>query len=408
MFLYNIGILLLGLAVRTLSLFQGKARLWVSGRRGVFKKLPLAFSAEDRVVWVHCASLGEFEQGRPVIEQIRRQRPEYKILLTFFSPSGYEIRKNYADADHICYLPLDTPRNARRFLRAVHPEVAIFVKYEFWLNYLHRLPAAGCRTFIISSIFRPRTIFFKWYGGAFRRALATFEKIFVQDERSLELLGGIGICNVVVAGDTRFDRVAEIAAGAKSVEAVERFSGGRKLFIAGSTWPDDERLLLELAQRRPELKFVIVPHEIEEQRIAGIAEASPRKVIRYTQIDADTDLRTAEILIIDTIGILSSVYRYAALGYIGGGFGVGIHNTLEAAVYGIPIAFGPNYGKFREAVELIAAGVAKSISNIEELGDWAVGLLADPGLYDKTCREAAGYVDKNKGATKEIMAAIFS
>jgi 3-deoxy-D-manno-octulosonic-acid transferase len=393
----------MGLLFRAASLFNRKAKLWVSGRRGWAQRLAEAMPAGAKVFWIHCASLGEFEQGRPVIEAFRRAHPEYRVLLTFFSPSGYQIRKNYAEADYVAYLPLDTRRNARRFLRIVRPDIALFVKYEFWLNYLRALGSSDCRTFIVSAIFRRNSVFFKWYGGVFRRALRTFEQIFVQNAESEALLAEIGVERVTVAGDTRFDRVASTIAAAKQIDIVQRFTEGFPTLVAGSTWPQDEELLMQAIRKYRNLKFIIVPHEIDRHRIERFVEASPRKAVRYTECTAETDLHFPDVLIIDTIGILSSVYRYGALGYIGGGFGAGIHNTLEAAAFGLPLAFGPNYSKFQEAKDLIALGAARSISNFAGLDAWLADMLDNHTRLTEAGRAAADYVASHTGATSLII-----
>ena len=408
MLLYNIGIYLFAAGMRLAALFHPKARLWLRGRKHIFRRLREAIPEGERIFWVHAASLGEFEQGRPLIEAVRAGHPEYKILLTFFSPSGYEIRKNYPGADYIFYLPADTPRNARRFLRTVRPEIAVFVKYEFWLNFLKQLRRSGCRTFIVSAIFRPDSVFFRWYGGIFRRGLRTFERLFVQNSDSELLLDNIGISNISIAGDTRFDRVNAIAASAQRIGIAERFAqGGGHVFVAGSTWPPDEELLAELIARRPGMKFIIAPHEIDPARIERLRGRLGCPSARYTECTEETDLSGVRVLFIDTIGILSSVYRYADYAYIGGGFGVGIHNILEAATFGLPIAFGPNYGKFREAREMIALGAARSVRECGELNDWLEALESDPQLYEHTRRLSARYIGENKGATEKIMRYIF-
>lgn len=406
MLLYNIGIFLYGFALKVASLFNGKARLWVRGRRGLLRRLEQEVPEGSRVMWVHCASLGEFEQGRPLIEAVKAQHPEFRVMLTFFSPSGYEIRKNYALADWVFYLPLDTPRNARRFMRTLRPEIAVFVKYEFWLNYLRQLKRSGCRTFVVSAIFRRGSVFFKWYGGMFRRALSSFEKIFVQNDDSKQLLAGLGVADAVVAGDTRFDRVARIAENAQDLPVIARFAQGAKVFVAGSTWPPDEDLVMQAVAAFPGVKFIVAPHEMDQDRIDRFVAASPRKAVRYTESGED-EVAEADVLVVDTIGILSSVYRYGTFGYIGGGFGVGIHNTLEAAAFGLPLAFGPNYAKFREARDLIGIGAARSISSFPELQQWLDGLLADPERYGKESAEASGYVEGHKGATDIIMETLF-
>lgn len=356
-----------------------------------------------RVAWFHAASLGEFEQGRPVIEAFRKARPEYKILVTFFSPSGYEIRKNYSGADCICYLPTDTPKNVRRFMQIVHPEIAVFIKYEFWHNYLTAMQKAGTRLYLISAIFRKEQIFFKPYGGLFRRALEAFTHLFVQDENSKQFLHEIGIDAVSIAGDTRFDRVFTIASNAKNLPEIERFAQNMPVFIAGSTWPPDEELLLTLIERYPSVKFIIAPHEIHASRIEKLRTTIHRPSLRYTELTPESDLAHAEVLFIDTIGLLSSVYRYGTWGYIGGGFGAGIHNTLEAATFGLPLAFGPRYEAFKEAKELIAAGGAKSISTADELIQWFDPLFQSPEATQRTGDICRQYVIKHKGATQQII-----
>ena len=403
MWLYNLGISLYAGGIRLAALWHGKARLWSEGRRNIFERMEAAVRPSDRIVWVHAASLGEFEQARPIIERLRAEHPEYKILLTFFSPSGYEIRKNYEGADYVFYLPADTPSNARRFLDIVHPEIAIFIKYEFWYNYLTAMQKAGTRLYLISAIFRKEQIFFKPYGGLFRRALEAFTHLFVQDENSKQLLHEIGIDAVSIAGDTRFDRVFTIASNAKNLPEIERFAQNMPVFIAGSTWPPDEELLLTLIERYPSVKFIIAPHEIHASRIEKLRTAIHRPSLRYTELTPESDLAHAEVLFIDTIGLLSSVYRYGTWGYIGGGFGAGIHNTLEAATFGLPLAFGPRYEAFKEAKELIAAGGAKSISTADELIQWFDPLFKSPEATQQTGDICRQYVIKHKGATQQII-----
>jgi 3-deoxy-D-manno-octulosonic-acid transferase len=410
MLIYNIGMWLMVIGLKILAIFDRKAQAGVDGRRDIFEKIRNAVAPDDKTIWIHCASLGEFEQGRPVIETIKTHHPGYKILLTFFSPSGYEIRKNYPGADHIFYLPLDTSDNARKFVDMVKPEIAIFVKYEFWLNYLSCLRESGCRTFIISAIFRRDSVFFKWYGGIFRQALKGFEKLFVQDNNSKELLASIGIDidNVIVSGDTRFDRVAEVRKSAIPIPTVAAFTEGHKTVVAGSTWPPDDELLLELARRHPDTRFVIAPHETAEERVEKLISLCPEnKAVRFTKVGTESIPSHIQIMVIDTIGILSSIYAYADVSYIGGGFGVGIHNTLEAAVYGLPVAFGPNYGKFKEACDLIEIGAATSVTNMEELDAWLSRLWTDPELLESTGRKAGEYVSSHTGATETILRNIF-
>ncbi len=407
MWLYNICLMLYGWVIKAAALRHNKARLWVEGRRDLFARMKRTIDPSDRIVWIHVASLGEFEQGRPVIEQLRREHPEFKILVTFFSPSGYEIRKNYAGADYIFYLPLDTPRNARRFIEIAHPEIAIFVKYEFWLNILSELRRRKIRTFIISSIFRRNSIFFRPWGGMWRQALECFETLFVQNEESKQLLSTLGFDNVVVAGDTRFDRVAEIARAAKRIDLVERFKGAGRLFVAGSTWGADEELLISLMNDNPGIKFIVAPHEMEEARIGKLIAQTRGGAVRYTRCTADTTFDGCQLLVLDTVGLLSSVYGYASWSYIGGGFGVGIHNTLEAATFGLPIAFGPNYQKFKEARDLVTLGAARSITSCDELRAWFAPLRDDEEFLQRTCRIAKDYTTSHQGATGIILRTVF-
>lgn len=407
MLLYNICIILYAQIVRVVALWNNKAKQWVEGRRDIFEHMARKINKADRVIWLHVASLGEFEQGRPIIEQIRKEHPEYKILLTFFSPSGYEIRKNYEGADYIFYLPIDTPLNVKRFLDIAHPEIAIFVKYEFWLNYLYELKARNVRTFVISAIFRADSVFFKWYGSRWRQALDSYEQIFVQNEESQALLHRIGFDNVIIAGDTRFDRVAAIAKAAKKIDIIERFKADSRLFVAGSTWGPDEDILQELINSNPDIKFVIAPHEMNEGRIGKIIEATKGGAIRYTQCNEQTTFDGTQVLILDTVGILSSVYGYALWSYIGGGFGVGIHNTLEAATFALPIAFGPNYKKFKEARDMVALGVATKVESAEDLHKWFTPLRDNEQTLRQVSTTAKEYTSKHQGATSLIMKIVF-
>lgn len=406
MWWYNVGIHLYTGGIKLASHFNEKAALWVRGRRDLFGQLRGRVSGE-RIIWIHAASLGEFEQGRPVMEAIKEQYPQYRILLTFFSPSGYETRRDYKGADWVFYLPADTPRNVRRFLDAVKPEAAIFIKYEFWINYLSELSKRGIPTYIISAVFRRDSVFFRPYGKTFRRALGAFSRIFVQDEDSRKLLAGIGMRNVSVSGDTRFDRVAKIASGAKDLPVIADFAGKEQVLVAGSTWEPDEELLIRLINENPSVKFIVAPHEMDEKRIIRLMESIEGGAVRYTRYEKNAAGSDCRLLVVDTIGILSSVYRYGNYAYIGGGFGVGIHNTLEAAAFGIPVAFGPNYGKFREAAELIEAGAARSVASYDELAAW-FGELHAAEVYDAACSAAGGYVRSRCGATGAILREIFS
>ena len=407
MFLYNFCVAVYARLIALASLWNDKAKKWTVGRKGIFDRMARTISPSDRIVWIHVASLGEFEQGRPVMEQIKANYPHYKILLTFFSPSGYEVRKNYKGADYIFYMPIDTPRNVRRFLDLAHPEIAIFVKYEFWINYLTQLKRRGTRTFVISAIFRRNSIFFRSYGFLWRQALDSFDQIFVQNEESRHLLHDIGFDNVVVAGDTRFDRVAAIAEGVKRIDIVERFKADKPLFVAGSTWRPDEDILLPLINDNPEIKFVIVPHEMDECRINRIIAETQGGAVRYTHCNDATPVERYQVLVLDTVGMLSSVYRYASWAYIGGGFGTGIHNTLEAAIFALPIAFGPNYSKFKEARDLVTLGAARPVSSYEELRAWFIPLRDNEEFLAKTSRIARDYTTRHQGATGIIVRTIF-
>lgn len=407
MLLYNICILLYAQIVKIVALWDNKAKQWVEGRKGIFERMARSIDKSDKILWLHVASLGEFEQGRPIIEQVRKEHPEYKILLTFFSPSGYEIRKNYEGADYIFYLPIDTPRNVKHFLDIAHPEIAIFVKYEFWLNYLYELKARNIRTFVISAIFRQDSVFFKWYGSRWRQALDSYEQIFVQNEESKELLNKIGFDNIIIAGDTRFDRVAAIAKAAKKIDIIEQFKADSRLFVAGSTWGPDEDILQDLINDNPHIKFIIAPHEMNEARINKIIEATKGGAIRYTQCNVQTSFDNIQVLILDTVGILSSVYGYASWSYIGGGFGVGIHNTLEAATFALPIAFGPNYHKFKEARDMVALGVATKVENAKDLQKWFTPLRDNDEALMKVSVAAKDYTTKNQGATSLITKIVF-
>jgi 3-deoxy-D-manno-octulosonic-acid transferase len=401
-FLYNLGIRIFSALANIIAPFNSRASLWVKGRRGWEKKISEKIKPGDRVIWIHCASLGEFEQGRPVIEAIRREMPWFKVMLTFFSPSGYEIRKNYDKADCISYLPSDTPLNASKFGEIVKPELVIFVKYEFWNNYISVIHKNKIPLYLISGIFRPGQHFFKWYGSFFRSMLRKFEKIYVQNSQSLELLRGIGIENVVIAGDTRFDRVAEIASAAKDIPLLEKFRGDEKLFLAGSSWRQDEEIISEYINKHPmRMKWVFAPHEIDEQNIKRLEKLLDAKHIRFSEVnDSGTDAR---VLIIDNIGMLSSAYKYAYIAAIGGGFGKGIHNVLEPACWGIPVVFGPKYKNFKEAVDLLKSDGAKTFTTKDDFRKIMDLLLSDEKIYTNCAAVASKYVTENAGATKIII-----
>lgn len=402
-FIYNISIRLYSLAVRLASPFNEKARQWVNGRKGIFEKMALQIDGKKPIAWFHSSSLGEFEQGRPVIEAFRKQYPDYAILLTFFSPSGYEIRKNYAGADYIFYLPADTLKNARRFMQIVNPKVALFIKYDFWYNYLNQLNKRNVPTFVFSSIFRPQQTFFKWYGGWYRKMLKFFTVLFVQDENSRKLLAGIGINNVQIGGDTRFDRVYDIVQQAKPQPIIERFVSDSKVLVAGSTWIGDEQLLCRYANEH-DIKMIIAPHETTEANVGRVEGYCNGKVAKYTDAQTDASIvDNAQVLIINCIGLLSSLYRYGQVAYIGGGFGKGIHNTLEAATYGVSVVFGPKYQKFREACQLIERGAGTSISEYSQLESVLDKYFADAEKCKADGKIASDYVNETRGGTKLIM-----
>jgi len=401
-YLYNIGILVYSFAARIISPFSEKARLWTSGRKDWERRLAEKVNSKNTNLWIHCASLGEFEQGRPLMESIKRTRPDIRIILTFFSPSGYEIRKNYNMADYVCYLPADTPANAARFISAVNPAAVIFVKYEFWNNYITLLGKQRIPFYLVSGIFRPGQHFFRWYGSFFRKMLFRFSHIFVQDSRSAELLLNSGIENVTVAGDTRFDRVVEIAASAKEIPRIEKFRSTGKLVMVGSSWWQDEEIIAEyLKEHGGNLKWVFAPHEIDKPNIERLEKLLGGGVVRFSEYSDDSS--DAAVMIIDNIGMLSSAYRYAHIAVIGGGFGKGIHNILEAACWGIPVVFGPNHGKFREAVGMIAAGGARSYGNYDDFRQIIDSWLADENYYKASADSAHNYVRSNTGATAIIL-----
>jgi 3-deoxy-D-manno-octulosonic-acid transferase len=403
--IYSLVIILYTGLIHIASLFNTKASLWVKGRRGWKEKLNGNFNPGDKTIWVHCASLGEFEQGRPVIELIKEKAPEYRILVTFFSPSGYEIRKNWAGADHICYLPPDTNGNAMKFIEIVKPSFVLFIKYEFWNNYISELNKRKIPLFLISAIFRTDQPFFRWYGSFFRNMLRKFTHIFVQDDRSQELLKKIGITEVSVSGDTRFDRVKKIAETAKELPLIETFRNGEKVFIAGSSWHQDEEIISKFINCHPaRMKWIFAPHEIERANIARLESLITVKCERYS--GPGENLADARVLIIDNIGMLSSIYRYASVAAVGGGFGKGIHNILEPACWGIPVLFGPEHLKFREATELLEKGGSFCFRNYEDFERIFEKLSSDKELYETASETAKNYILNNIGATEKIVALI--
>jgi 3-deoxy-D-manno-octulosonic-acid transferase len=388
------------------SLFDEKiAKLWTGQKQGL-EVLKEKLDPTARYIWIHAASLGEFEQGRPLIESIKETHPQYKILLTFFSPSGYEVRKNYPLADIICYLPMDTPLNARRFTKMVKPKMAIFIKYEFWANYLYRLRKYNIPTFVVSAIFRKDQAFFRWYGTWYRSLLRNFDVIFVQDEKSADLLNKHGIENVIISGDTRFDRVAEIAEQAKEMPIIDSFTQNKQVLIAGSSWPKDEDLIIEYFNKTKGLKLIIAPHVISKEHIFNICSKLEKPFVRFSEAD-EKNVKDVDCLIIDAIGFLSSIYRYGDIAYIGGGFGVGIHNILEAAVYGMPVIFGPNYHRFREARQLVMQKGAFPITDYDSLKKQLDKFVCNENAIKKSGENARNYVKNNRGATNIILNRIF-
>lgn len=403
--IYRLGIVLYTSVIRLAAIFGNtKAKQWIAGRQGIFSKLHTAFSSNtSAVIWLHCASLGEFEQGRPLIEAIKQKHPQYKILLTFFSPSGYEVRHNYPLADWVFYLPSDSAAHAKQFLSITQPKIAIFVKYEFWHFYLQALQQQQIPTYLISAIFRPQQIFFRWYGGFFRNMLFCFDHIFVQDKNSIQLLQQVNYTNTIRAGDTRLDRVLSIKKQAKAFPIIKKFTANHPVLIAGSTWQPGEALLAKFAHKKPEYRLVIAPHQIDEAHINALEHSFPKgKAIRYSQATTTTDFGTAQVLIIDNIGMLSSLYAYGHIAYIGGGFGAGIHNTLEAAVFQIPILFGHNYHKFKEAKDLIQAGVAFEIADEAAITKVAEQ-IQQASIAQEIQQKAQTYLQQNEGATSVIL-----
>lgn len=406
--MYSLLIHLYALAVTLVSPFHKKARAMRLGQKKTNQILRSKIQKGEKYIWFHAASLGEFEQGRPMMEQIKSHYPQYKILLTFFSPSGYEVRKNYSGADVICYLPFDTPSRVKRFLNLSNPVAAIFIKYEFWGNYLKELKKRKIPTFTISTIFRPDQAFFKWYGEPYRKFLQYITCMFLQDVESHKLLASKGLLNSMVFGDTRFDRVQDIYNAAKELPLVDSFvhdeKGNKQLtLVVGSSWPQDEQFLLPYFNEHKNLKMIIAPHEIHEEHLLAIEQGLNRPFKRLSAIHTAEDLVGVECLIVDCIGLLSSIYRYGDFAYVGGGFGAGIHNTLEAAVYGIPVLFGPKYGKFKEAVELVIYQGAFSVNNGEEFAERMQRLLSDEPFRKAVCSASGFYVSSRVGATERIL-----
>ena len=402
MLLYNVAITLYDLAAYLLFPFSRKPRKMIKGHWVVYDLLRQQREENADYIWFHAASLGEFEQGRPMIEEIKRRHPDKKILLTFFSPSGYEVRKHYEGADIVCYLPFDKPHNVRKFLDLARPSMAFFIKYEFWKNYLDELKRRGIPTYSVSSVFRKDQVFFKWYGGLYRKVLHDFTCLYVQNELSRRYLAKIGVTDVKIVGDTRFDRVIEIMHRAKELPIVEAFCGGGQVLVAGSSWQPDEELFIRYFNDHPGMKLIIAPHVIDDLHLVDIINKLKRPYVRYSKATPEKAAK-ADCLIVDCYGLLSSIYRYGTMSYVGGGFGVGIHNTLEAAVYGIPVIFGPKYQKFVEAKELIETGGAFTISNYAALEALLDRLVSDKEFLTKSGEAAGHYVVSRAGATEKIL-----
>ncbi len=424
-FLYNIGIRIYFGLTGIASLFNPKAKLFYNGQKRLIEKIQQSISHDTPIIWIHCSSVGEFEQARPIIEWYKSENRQYKILLTFFSPSGYELRKNYDKADWVFYMPSDTSSNARKFIESVQPQKAIFIKYEFWYNYLYELKSHNIETYIAAAIFRPTQHFFKWYGSFFRKMLGCYTKLFVQDQKSADLLASIGISeNVMICGDTRFDRVYKITQNSKEFPVIAEFAKEAFTFIAGSSWEPDEEIIAKAMKNFPRTKLIIAPHETRKERIAALMERFKGfKILKFSDFsnicggiagsdgsdvpqEVKTRLQEANVLVIDCVGILSSIYKYGKFAYIGGGFGVGIHNILEAATYGLPVVFGPNYKKFKEATDLIALKGATSISNTSDFYSLLSTYVSVPNAVKEkgdTCRK---YVQSNLGATLKVVSQI--
>lgn len=405
-FLYRFGVRLYGWLLQGSAPFHAKARKWVRGRQALFADLERQLAGNQQpVVWFHCASLGEFEQGRPVMEQVAQQYPQYKIALSFFSPSGYEVRRHYAGAHYIFYLPLDTAAHARRLLDLLNPQLAVFVKYEFWYFYLRELHRRGVPVISIAAIFRADQLFFKSYGSFYRQLLGWFAHIYTQNESSAQLLQQIGLNQVTVAGDTRFDRVLQTAANAKDIPLAAQFAAQEPVMVIGSSWPADLAVLLPFMQQQlATMRFILAPHELHPTELDQLTQTFGHQAVRYSvaQLASVADYR---ILIIDNIGLLAALYRYGTYAYIGGAFGKGLHNTLEAAVFGLPLFFGPTYGKFQEATDLVALGCAFPVKNTAELTQQFAQLAADPARCAAVKERAQAYIQQRAGATATIIQA---
>ncbi|MBB6681608.1 3-deoxy-D-manno-octulosonic acid transferase [Aequorivita sp. 609] len=403
--IYNLLIYLASFALRIVALFSKKIKLFVDGRKDVVHILGKNISTSDKTIWFHCASLGEFEQGVPIMEEMKKAKPDHKIIVSFFSPSGYEIKKNTSLADVVVYLPMDTPLNAKRFIDAIHPSLSIFVKYEFWPNYLLQLKKKNIPTLLVSGVFRDNQIFFKPYGGFMRKALKSFNHFFLQEENSVKLLNSIGFKNTTLSGDTRFDRVSHQIEMNNTLKFAKEFKGDSLCIVCGSTWPEDEAVLLDYINSAPRnVKFIIAPHKIEQSKIEAFTEKLyKQKVILHSQKD-DVNLAEYSVLIIDCIGLLTKLYSYADIAYVGGAMGrTGLHNILEPATFGVPIIIGKNYNEFPEAIRLRNLAGLFSISNPLELSDVLTKLVSDANYRKKTGMISGHFVNSNTGATNKVL-----
>ncbi|MBU2947705.1 3-deoxy-D-manno-octulosonic acid transferase [Zobellia uliginosa] len=404
--IYNVIVQISWFFLKILALFNSKLKLFVKGRKHSFYLLDNAISKEDRTLWVHAASLGEYEQGLPIIEKLKNEYPLHKIVLTFFSPSGYEVKKNTTVADVVAYLPMDTKKNVAHFLKTVHPDIAIFVKYEIWPNYIKALEKNKIPAILVSALFKKNQVYFKAYGGFMRNTLRKFSNYFVQDANSKELLESIGIKDAIISGDTRLDRVSEILDRDNTLDFMEVFKNDKLCFVAGSTWPEDEAILIDHINHAPKnLKYVLAPHTIKKDKILGLAGAFTKKTTLYSKIYSN-NLRDYDVLIIDNIGLLTRIYSYADIAYVGGGFSTGLHNTLEPAVFGIPVIIGPNYDGFIEAEDLVKQKGIYPIKDQWTFGELLKKFLDSPEFRKKTGEINANYISKNKGASMEIMSHI--
>ena len=407
--LYNLAIKVYHIGILISSLYDTRAQKWLKGRKDIFRVIEQALKPDENRIWIHCASLGEFEQGRPVIEELKKStgsRKQFKIVLTFFSPSGYEIRKNYDGADYVFYLPLDTKRNARRFIELVRPDLAIFVKYEFWYHHINTLQLRSIPIILISAIFRKRHLFFKWYGKAFRKLLRSYHTIYVQDEGSVKMLETIGVTSAILASDTRIDRVYHIVKNVERYPIVESFKQDKKMVIAGSTWQEEEKMICRLITSDNKInglvKFVIAPHQIGEDHIRDLARNIKDGFIRYSEANG-SNVEDSRVMIIDNVGMLSYLYQYGFAAVIGGGFGKGIHNILEPAAFGLPILFGPNYKKFQEARDLVSDGGAFTFKSYDEFKASLLELINNEDHYKSASSKCRDYVESGRGGTKVIV-----